>query len=209
MQRFQPALALGLANGTVADATTGGFTVDEPGGTHVRVSTSSSTTVVTLAKVTVAGLRTGERTVAVGSVTGHNALAASTVEQEDFPLRQLGPGALPLRLSARAPPAAHAVPRLLPQGLPRSLRAAYARPGQAAVALPRRAAQPGRTIFRPGLQRAAPSRPPACWLPPNPESPGPTHPRPGLGWWVRASAGLGLWVRWLGWWVRASAGLGW
>jgi len=58
VRNFQPALALGLANGTVADATTGGFTVDEAEGTHVHVSTSSSTTVVTLTKVTVAGLRT-------------------------------------------------------------------------------------------------------------------------------------------------------
>ena len=117
VRRLQPVLALGLANGTVADATTGGFTVDEPGGTHVRVSTSSSTTVVTLAKVTVAGLRTGQRTVAVGSVTGHHALAASTVEQADFPLRQLGPGALPA-LSGR--------PRLLPRS-PGCLRACPAR----------------------------------------------------------------------------------
>jgi hypothetical protein len=134
VQRFHPALALGLAlglaNGTVADATAGGFTVDEPGGTHVRVSTLSSTTVVTLVKVTVAGLRTGQRTVAVGSVTGHDALAASSVEQEDFPLRQFGPGALP---AIGWPPMSRLLPaplpRLLPKGLPRSLRPAYARPG--------------------------------------------------------------------------------
>jgi hypothetical protein len=134
VQRFQPALALGLANGTVADATSGGFTVDQPGGTHVRVSTSSATTVVTLVKVTVAGLRTGERTVAVGSVTGHNALAASTVEQEDFPLRQLGPGALPaIGWPPRPRLLPTPLPRLLPKGLPRSLRTAYTRPGNRPV----------------------------------------------------------------------------
>ena len=135
VRRLQPVLALGLANGTVADATTGGFTVDEPGGTHVRVSTSSSTTVVTLAKVTVAGLRTGQRTVAVGSVTGHHALAASTVEQADFPLRQLGPGALP---AIGWPP----TPRL-PQGLPRSLPAAYAHPGKLPSPFPAALARSG------------------------------------------------------------------
>jgi hypothetical protein len=144
VQRFQPALALGLANGTVADATTGGFTVDEPGGTHVRVSTSSSTTVVTLAKVTMAGLRTGERTVAVGSVTGPNALVASSVEQEDLPLSQLGPAALPLpgylttpRLLPRT------FPRLLPRGFPRSLRNAYVRPGEPRAPFPARLPRPG------------------------------------------------------------------
>jgi hypothetical protein len=144
VQRFQPALALGLANGTVADAATGSFTVDEPGGSHVRVSTSSSTTVVTLAKVTVAGLRTGERTVAVGPVTGHNALAANTVEQEDFPLSQLGPAAVPLpgylptpRLLPRQ------FPRLLPHGLARALRAAYGRPGQRPSPFPAVLPSPG------------------------------------------------------------------
>lgn len=86
------AVLLGLANGTVADAGTGGFTVDEPGGTHVRVSTSASTKVVMLASVTVAQLKTGQRTVAVGSVTGRNELAARTVEQENLPLSQLRPG---------------------------------------------------------------------------------------------------------------------
>lgn len=144
VQRFQPALALGLANGTVADATTGGFIVDEPGGSHVRVSTSSSTTVVTLAKVTVAGLRTGERTVAVGSVTGHNALAAGTVEQEDFPLSRLGPAALPLPGYLPVPRLLPTrFPRLLPQGLPRALRVAYARPGRRPSPFPAVLPSPG------------------------------------------------------------------
>src|SRR5580693_4037055 len=146
-QRFQPALALGLANGTVAGVTTGGFTVDEPHGTYVRVSTSSSTTVVTLTKVTVAGLRTGQRTVAVGSVTGHNALAASSVEQEDFPLSQLGPAAVALpgylptpRLLPRQ------FPRLLPHGLAHALRAAYGRPGKRPSPFPAVLPSPG-TLF--------------------------------------------------------------
>jgi hypothetical protein len=144
LRNFQPALALGLANGTVADATTGGFTVDEPGGTHVHVSTSGSTTVVTLAKVTVAGLRTGERTVAVGSVTGHNALAASSVEQEDLPLSQLGPAALP---SAGYLPAPRLLPtrfpRLLPKGLPRSLSRVYGRPNKLPSPFPAMLPSPG------------------------------------------------------------------
>jgi hypothetical protein len=191
VQRFQPALALGLANGTVADATSGGFTVDEPGGTHVRVSTSSATTVVTLVKVTVAGLRTGERTVAVGSVTGHNALAASTVEQEDFPLRQPGPGALP---AIGWPPTPRLLPtplpRLLPKGLP--ARCALLMHGQATGRGPSRPRCPARAHYFPAWAATrAPSRPPACWLPPNPNPPGPTHPRPGLGWWVWASARVG------------------
>ncbi len=144
MRNFQPALAIGLANGTVADATTGGFTVDGPGGTHVRVSTSSSTTVVTLTKVTVAGLRTGERTVAVGSVTGHNALAASSVEQEDLPLSQLGPAALPPAGYLPAPRLLPTqFPRLLPQRLPRSLRRVYGRPGKLPTPFPAVLPSPG------------------------------------------------------------------
>ena len=144
VRHFQPALALGLANGTVADASAGGFTVDGPRGTHVRVSTSGSTTVVTLAKVTVAGLRTGERTVAVGSVTGHSALAASSVEQEDVPLSQLGPAALPpvayLPAAGLLP---RRFPRLLPATLPRALSRVYGRPGKPPSPIPAALAFPG------------------------------------------------------------------
>jgi hypothetical protein len=144
VRNFQPALALGLANGTVADATTGGFTVNEAGGTHVHVRTSSSTTVVTLTKVTVAGLRTGERTVAVGSVTGHNALAASSVEQEDLPLSQLGPAALPYAGYLPGPRLLPVrFPRLLPKGLPRALSAAYGRPGKRPSPFPAALPNPG------------------------------------------------------------------
>jgi len=147
VRNFQPALALGLANGTVADATAGGFTVNEAGGTRVHVSTSRSTTVVTLAKVTVAGLRTGERTVAVGSVTGHNALAASSVEQEGLPLSQLGPAALPYPGYLPGPGLLPArFPRLLPRGLPRALSAAYGRPGQRPAPFPATLPSPG-TLF--------------------------------------------------------------
>lgn len=91
VQGAPAALLLGLANGTVAGAATGGFTVDEPGGAHVRVRTSAATTVVMLASVRVAQLKTGQRTVAVGSVTGPGELAARTVEQENLPLSQLRP----------------------------------------------------------------------------------------------------------------------
>ena len=208
VQRFQPALALGLANGTVADATTGGFTVDEPGGSHVRVSTSSSTTVVTLAKVTVAGLRTGERTVAVGSVTGHNALAAARVEQEDFPLRRARASrAAPSGLSARAPPAAHAVsPVAAPGPAPRPAR--WPTPGPASCRRPSPPCCPARAHYFPAWAATrAPSPPLACWSPLNPDPPAPTHPRPGLGL-------VGAGVRWAGvcGWALAGlvgAGVGW
>jgi hypothetical protein len=87
-----------LVTGTVADATAGGFTVNEPGGTHVRVTTSGATHVVMLDSVAVTGLRTGQQTVAVGSVTGKRELAARTVEQEN-----LSPGALFSGLGCNAP----------------------------------------------------------------------------------------------------------
>ena len=132
------AVLLGLANGTVADAATGGFTVDEPGGTHVRVSTSASTKVVMLASVTVAQLRAGQRTVAVGSVTGKNELAARTVEQENLPLSQLRPGhwyQLP-QPAGLAPLPQRAVPGHLPRD--------FARSGGPRPSLPIMLPQPGR-----------------------------------------------------------------
>jgi Domain of unknown function (DUF5666) len=76
---------LGLASGTVADASAGSFTVVEADGTRVPVTTSNSTTVITLASVTLSQLRTGAFTVAVGSTQPDGTLAATTIEQEAIP----------------------------------------------------------------------------------------------------------------------------
>ncbi len=73
--------SFGFAAGTVADASTSSFTVVTFGGTHVRVTTSSSTTVSTLESASLSQLQTGEFTVAVGSAGPNGTLAATTVEQ--------------------------------------------------------------------------------------------------------------------------------
>ena len=52
-----------------------------PGGFHLRVTTSGSTTVYTQATVTLGQLQAGGFMVAAGSVTADGALAAATVEQ--------------------------------------------------------------------------------------------------------------------------------
>lgn len=86
----------GIANGTVTDASTGSFTVIMPGGFHVPVTTSGSTTVYTLATATLGQLRTGEFVIAVGSAKADGALAAATVEQgADVPHIQHGNGIVP------------------------------------------------------------------------------------------------------------------
>jgi hypothetical protein len=71
----------GRAGGTVADASTGSFTVIMPGGFHLRVTTSGSTTVYAQATATLGQLQSGGFVVAAGSVTADGALAAATVEQ--------------------------------------------------------------------------------------------------------------------------------
>ncbi len=133
------ALILGVANGTVADAAAGGFTVHEPGGTQVRVTTSGSTKVVLLARVTAAQLRTGQPTVAVGSVTGRRELAASTVEQENLPLSQLRPAQWyhPLPLPAGfSPVRPGSFPRLRPGGWPWPVRRGFPWPAGLPALLP-------------------------------------------------------------------------
>ena len=70
-----------LAAGTVADSAPGGFSVIEPNGTHVAVTTSSSTNVVTLSRVGVDQLQVGASTVAFGAPGQGGTLAASRVEQ--------------------------------------------------------------------------------------------------------------------------------
>jgi hypothetical protein len=77
----------GLAAGRVADddAGTGEFTVVEPNGSNVAVSTGSSTTVVTLTTITVDQLQVGEFTIVLGTPAQGGMLAASRVEQGDVP----------------------------------------------------------------------------------------------------------------------------
>jgi hypothetical protein len=81
---------LGLASGTVADASAGGFTVVEPNRTRVPVTTTSATTVTVLAAATASSLKTGELTVAVGTSGPSGTLEAESVEQE-----AVSPGVLP------------------------------------------------------------------------------------------------------------------
>lgn len=96
-----PALQLGLASGTAADVTGSGFTVDEPGGSRVQVTTSPATTVLTLVTSSIGELEVGKLTSAVGALGSDGTLAATMVEQDDL----------------TAPPA----PPSPPQGLPGSL----------------------------------------------------------------------------------------
>jgi Domain of unknown function (DUF5666) len=71
----------GIAIGTVADASTGSFTVVMPGGLRAPVTTSGSTTVLTLASASLSQLQAGDLVVAVGSAAPDGALAAATIEQ--------------------------------------------------------------------------------------------------------------------------------
>jgi hypothetical protein len=83
----------GRLDGTVTDAGAGSFTVIPPGGFHVRVTTSGSTTVYTQAAAGLGQLQAGQFIVAVGSARADGALAAATVEQgADLPHIQHGNG---------------------------------------------------------------------------------------------------------------------
>jgi len=87
---------LGLASGTVADASAGGFTVVEPNGARVPVTTTSLTTVTLLTAANVSNLKTGEFTVAVGPSGTSSTLEAESVEQEAISPSVLPNGRLPL-----------------------------------------------------------------------------------------------------------------
>ena len=67
--------------GTVADASSAGFSVMTPDGSRVRVVTSSSTFVV-VPRASLSQLRAGVTTVAVGYAGGHRMLSALGVVQE-------------------------------------------------------------------------------------------------------------------------------
>jgi hypothetical protein len=66
--------------GTVADVTSSGFTLDEPGGTRVAVSTSGETGVMLL-QAGLSQLRTGGYTIAVGYPQANGTLAAIAVNE--------------------------------------------------------------------------------------------------------------------------------
>jgi hypothetical protein len=69
------------AQGTVADAGAGGFTVVTSGGTRVRVTRSTGTVIALLGQGTLSQLRIGETVVAIGSAEKDGSLAAMEVVQ--------------------------------------------------------------------------------------------------------------------------------
>jgi hypothetical protein len=85
-----------LASGTVADAGASGFTLVEPNGTRIAMTTTSSTTVTLLSAASVSNLRTGQFTVAVGTSDTSGTLRAESVEQEAVSPSLLPDGHLPL-----------------------------------------------------------------------------------------------------------------
>jgi len=87
---------LGLVSGTVADAGAGGFTVVEPNGARVPVTTTTLTTVTLLTAANVSNLKTGEFTVAVGTSGTSGTLGAESVEQEAISPKVLPNGRLRL-----------------------------------------------------------------------------------------------------------------
>lgn len=89
--------ARGRVSGTVTDVSSGGFTVVDPGGSRVQVTTSPSTVVVKQVGASLRELETGKFTVAVGSLGKDKTLAASAVQQN-----ALSRDALP-ELPARIP----------------------------------------------------------------------------------------------------------
>jgi hypothetical protein len=85
----------GVARGTVADKSAAGFTVVAADGSKVSVTTSSSTTVATAAKITVGALQIGHRVAAAGTVDTAGTISATSVEQldtNDGPVPRLGFG---------------------------------------------------------------------------------------------------------------------
>jgi hypothetical protein len=102
----------GHAAGTVTDAGSAGFTVVEPGGHRVRVTTTSATTVIEQANATAAELQKGKLTVAVGTPQANGTLAAASIQQNALVGGLGGVGHMSGRLPA--PDTSR-----LPSGLPR------------------------------------------------------------------------------------------
>lgn len=88
-------LQIGLASGTVTDAASSGFTVDEPDGSRVQVTTSPATTVLTLVTSSIGQLEAGQLTSAVGTPGPNGTLAATMVEQDALTTIPALPSSLP------------------------------------------------------------------------------------------------------------------
>lgn len=107
-------LRLGFASGTIANASGSGFTVDEPGGLHVKVSVSSSASIVAMVNSSLSQLQTGKLTSAVGNPGSNGTLAATTIEQDALAAKP----ALPHNLPSALPSLRHSLPSGLPTKLP-------------------------------------------------------------------------------------------
>jgi anti-sigma factor RsiW len=94
-------LTLGHASGTVTGRTSTGFIVAESDGTKVPVTTSRSTLLIAQVSSTLAQLKQGEQTVAVGTASGEGTLTARQVEQRDVSVGQ------PYAGSGRSPAGSH------------------------------------------------------------------------------------------------------
>jgi hypothetical protein len=79
----------------VTDAASSGFTVDEPDGSRVQVTTSPATTVLTLVTSSIGQLEAGQLTSAVGTPGPNGTLAAAMVEQDALTTVPALPGSLP------------------------------------------------------------------------------------------------------------------
>lgn len=83
----------GIAKGIVSDVHAGEFTVTQPLGRRVQVTTSAATIVDTMVSSSVGRLTTGVHVIAVGHSEPDGTLAASTVEQGvNLPSVQMVPG---------------------------------------------------------------------------------------------------------------------
>jgi Domain of unknown function (DUF5666) len=83
----------GIAKGIVSDVHAGEFTVTQPLGRRVQVTTSGTTTVDTMVASSVGHLTTGVHVIVVGHSEADGTLAASTVEQgATLPSVQMVPG---------------------------------------------------------------------------------------------------------------------
>lgn len=102
-------LRLGLASGTVSGVTSSGFTVNEPDGSHVRITTSTGTTVLTLVTSAIGQLAVGKLTSAVGTPGPDGTLAATMVEQD-----ALTPAPTPPSLPSGLPKPGHGLASAFP-----------------------------------------------------------------------------------------------
>jgi hypothetical protein len=102
----------GHANGTVTGAGSGGFTVVEPSGHRVRVTTSSATRVIEQVNATLGQLQKGKFTVAVGTPQSDGTLAAVSIQQNTLAGDPGGVGHVSVKPPLRGPGG-------LPSGLPK------------------------------------------------------------------------------------------